>query len=121
MESQVQSAIDTLEGMVALGKKLSKSERRQVLGAVRKLAVSLETPGEVAIRQVWEVRMPLMDLRGYLLSLAYTSQSHNYTFAIRVAVDLGIFHKLVAKQGAPISAAELAEECKAEELLIGTR
>ena len=38
--------------------------------------------------------------------------------ALRVGVDLQIFHILAKKEGESMSAAELAAETKAEELLI---
>ena len=40
--------------------------------------------------------------------------------SLRVGVDLCLFHILIEKDGSPISAAELADRCKAELLLIGT-
>ena len=40
--------------------------------------------------------------------------------SLRVGVDLCLFHILIEEDGNPISAAELADRCKAELLLIGT-
>ena len=41
--------------------------------------------------------------------------------ALRVGIDLRLFHILVEENGTAISAAELAQRCKAETLLISRR
>lgn len=38
---------------------------------------------------------------------------------VRLGVQLGLFHKVVGREGRPIDAAELAESTGAEKLLIG--
>ena len=40
--------------------------------------------------------------------------------ALRVGIDLRLFHILVEENGNPISAVELAQRCEAETLLIST-
>jgi len=51
-------------------------------------------------------------------SLDTNYQTPISNFAIRSGVDLGIFHKLVEGNGNPVSLTELAETCKAEELML---
>lgn len=78
---------------------LQENDRRSLLGDARDLVKCLERPEEVVFRQSFE--------------------THTYSFCIRLAVDLGIFHILVERGSRPIGSADLATQCGAEELLIG--
>ncbi|KAA6411723.1 MAG: hypothetical protein FRX48_05004 [Lasallia pustulata] len=72
--------------------------RVQALEAAKKLVATLEKPEEVVMRYAFELG--------------------SHRMALRLGIDLGLFHILVEQNGKPVSAAELAERSRAELLLI---
>jgi hypothetical protein len=70
----------------------------QLLQAVNKLTLAVETPTETMIRLIYQ---PIQNA------------------SVRMAVEMCLHHAIVARDGAPVTAAELGEEVKADPLLIG--
>ena len=95
---------------------LAASDRRAALASAKSVISVLEDPEEVAFAQIFQVRNPSEPSAFVLTS---RQQSPIYNFAIRMGVELGIFRKLVERNGIPVSAADLSDDCKAEELLLG--
>ncbi|KAK4446430.1 S-adenosyl-L-methionine-dependent methyltransferase [Podospora aff. communis PSN243] len=94
----VQAITRLLEELKDRVETLDAPDRRVAVASARKVFSALEDPEEVAFAQIF--------------------QSPIYNFAIRMGVELGIFRKLVNRNGASVTAADLAAECKAEELLL---
>ncbi|KAK0639804.1 S-adenosyl-L-methionine-dependent methyltransferase [Cercophora newfieldiana] len=97
----VESAIKLLEDLPAQPeqvKQLSSDVRQRILALVKNLPLLVLTPEQIAFMQIFE--------------------TPPRQFAIRMAVDLRIFHILVERAGTPISSADLASQCGAEEVLV---
>ncbi|KAM7218768.1 S-adenosyl-L-methionine-dependent methyltransferase [Rhypophila decipiens] len=101
-ENELGSALTTLESLQSqiksAGGDLDRNKRASLLKAARILVQTLEKPEEAVFRQSFE--------------------THTHSLCIRLAVDLRIFHILVARDGQPITSNELAAQCAAEELFI---
>ena len=70
----------------------------RLLEAINKLSLAAETPTETMMRMIYQ---PVQNA------------------SVRMAVEMGLHQAIVARDGAPVTAAELGEEVKADPLLIG--
>lgn len=70
----------------------------QLLQAINRLTLAVETPTETNMRILYQ---PVQNA------------------CIRMAIEMGLPHAVVARDGASVTAAELGEELKADPLLIG--
>jgi hypothetical protein len=71
----------------------------RLLQAIHKLTLAVETPTETNMRILYQ---PVQNA------------------SVRMAIEMGLPHAIVARDGKPVSAGELAEEVKADPLLVGT-
>jgi len=97
----VESALKLLEdlpGQPEQVKQLSPATRQRILALAKNLPSMVLTPEQIAFMQIFE--------------------TPPRQFAIRMAVDLRIFHILVDLAGTPISSVDLAAQCNAEEVLV---
>lgn len=112
--SEVLARVQTLAAKEAAGDKDSHAD---LLRAIRELQLAAEAPLETTSRLNFQVSRRMTALASCKLISDILVAQIMQNISIRVAVEYGYLHVIVARNGQPISATEISQETKSDILL----